>query len=219
MNENKEKSGKKMNKKGIIFSLSTLAVGAILISIVLWQGSTRPQSSTTTQVPLLVQATAQVQAEEDIVVSLPGGNTVVYFPANAELEGGYYQMVSREADLYPADPDDGWTRPYIVNLEYVGTDGTVTSEMSLEQEFRICFTLRSDEWQRYEQTPEDFGIHYYDMEGESWQELEAVAYPDSEMLCADSGKLGLHALAMKAIPLPVTGGTEAPAETEAPYTP
>ena len=189
----------------VFFSL----VGVLLIILVIWQGNSQPQSSTTEWIPIIMQQTIEVNPEEDTLLSVPGEKVDVLVPANAIESSGSIFIVKREANLFPEVDRPDWYRWKILNIEYHNQAGSIIENPIINSPIEICFGLSDTQWESYWNWPGDFVLQRYDesLDKPGWISLDTYPKRETFSLCSQITRLGLIALATKETQpnLPVTG--------------
>lgn len=194
-----------------------------LSAIVIWMGMSRPESSTTeSTLPALVQSTAEVSLDHAILVSMKTGQIIefipgdvtVLVPAGATKIRGSISIINREPDMFPDAGEPGWTRPMIVNVEYLDEQGQPVEGIQFNKPLKTCFGMTDDEWQTYAKKRPDYQIQTYDESSSppKWVALSLMPNPDQYQLCGKTDHLSLFALAIKGILPP----TETPNEVYEP---
>jgi len=203
-----------------IFSNTYWRIGAgvvavILIGIFVWQGFREPESSLISDTPVMMQSTVEVIPDKASAVSIMNGKVEVKIPEEAVDSQGFINLVLREPDLFPEAGEPGWSRPYIVNVEFLDSEGNQAPSPPLMSPVEICFELDDEEWDFCQTAAEGetmCKVQNYDNVAvpSVWVDLPKLVYKSKQMICGETTHLSLFALAMKGfeVPIPVTGGEE-----------
>jgi hypothetical protein len=204
-----------------IIVLAVLVIG--LSGLAIWLALSRPPGiMAEAPSPYMAQATGEVSLEYGVMMSMMTGETIrfmpgdvlLFVPARATDVEGAISIISREPDLFPDAGEAGWSRPQIVNVEYLDPNGIPYPKISFVRPLEICFAMTEEDWALFASRPEDYQVQVYD-EGNSapaWKAVPQVEHSDRFQLCGVTDHLSLFALAIK--------GQVAPIETmTGPYEP
>ena len=143
-------------------------------------------------------------------VTLSVANITVYVPADATNLQGTFSIIQRDpTDFVDANTSD-WTRPQIVNVEYLDESGSPYSQVIFFHSIEVCFNLAPVVWRDYGLHPDHYLIQYYaeDQTPPYWQTLAMTTHVDRSQLCGLSPHLSTFGLAAYEIPqIPITGAT------------
>jgi hypothetical protein len=153
-----------------------------------------------------------------IDMTLGFGNAALYVPKGSTNMAGYLSMTLREPDLFLSADGSGWTRPFVVDIEYQNYQGTPTPSISLFNPVQICFQVNEKMWRDYTRRPAAYQFEYYAeaLSVPRWVALPMNTDPEHLQLCGESDHLSIFALAIKVargdLPpmIPITGATPFP---------
>lgn len=195
----------------ITLIICAILLALCLISILVWQGLTRPEMSKTQVSPVLNQVIGTLTPGEDLLLISGGEDVSVLVPACAFDKKG--KIVLTPLGQYQADQDStesGWMRPRTANVSYYDKNNKLVENFQVSCAIRVCFTLSNAEWNHYLAATKDFDIQYLDniTTPSLWTSLLMIDKPETHKLCGYHNRLGLFALAMK---------NSLPRETVGPY--
>ena len=181
----------------LVLLITLTAIAMIAIVYTYFQGLQEPISSLKIKAGTLIQVTAEAVINQSLEIGLPNGIAVVYIPANAISETGWFALSSKGTDLFPEAGQKGWSRPVIVHLELFDPNNILIKEPTFLKSVEICFPLGVNEWKQYQARPVDYKTQYFSEEGgKVWEDLPMVYRLDNRMLCGDVNHLGTFALAV-----------------------
>jgi hypothetical protein len=182
-----------------------------IIGLIIFQGLTRPVSSTQAGSVLAAQVTQQVTPGQPSTVSV--GTITVYLPANATSQPVTVAITPREPNLYQAAGETGWSRPQVINVELRDPAANIQPNVTFSQPAEVCFQLTAAQWSDYTQNTGNYQIQYYDesLNPPHWVALPLTTHPQQAQLCGQTMHFSLFALAVRAqVGVPVTGATPFP---------
>jgi len=186
-----------------VITIATLLVG---ILILVWIQIMRPPVAVPRSNEVLV-ATPLGPADDLTVIT--EDDVTVYVPPKAVDMEGSISIVAPEQDQLVADDPD-WTRPRVVNIEFIDADGTTVDDLALFRPIEVCFALTEEQWLDFNSRPGFYQVqHYNDQKNQPrWENLPKVIYPDRLQLCGQTYHLSLFSVAIMVEPnIPVTGPT------------
>ncbi|MBM3151929.1 MAG: hypothetical protein FJZ96_06980 [Chloroflexi bacterium] len=197
-------------KKGLWLVISLILILVVfavcVFALVIWQGSQKPESSTlqnptppepvTVEIPIDQYSVIGMSAE---VLTLEPGDVSIFIPAGALSQTGQFFLTAREANLLAEAGQPGWSRPYVINLEYKDSSGNVLPAVTLYQPIEICFFVEDGLWSDYLDRPEAFKVEVYEDTATppSWMALSFYSYPNRHQICGLAPHLSLFALAVQ----------------------
>ena len=174
----------------------------------------RPASNSQTGSGQVVQATQAYTPGQAMTITAQ--NVTVYVPQDSINVAGTILVNSRQPNLFPAAGQETWSRPQIVNVEFLNSEGAPVSGISFSRPIQVCFTLTPEQWGDFTEHPDAYQIQYYAVENDppAWVALPMAKYPNVSTLCGQVNHLSLFALAVQVEPsIPVTGPTATPSRT------
>lgn len=192
------------------FALIAIVVLSLsLIALLVFQGL-KPENTMSRSPDFAQAAQVYVPGQEMTVTT---GNVTVYVPQNAVSIGGTVSIASREPNLFPTVGQPNWTRPQIIEVEFLDTQGTPVPGIIFSSPVAICFKLTSEQWEDFTARPDAYEVQYYAVENHpvGWQALPLTMYADVSLICGQSVHFTLFALAIRLDSIiPVTGLTMTP---------
>jgi hypothetical protein len=193
----------------------TMGIGLFVIAgflgIVMWQGSSPPDSSVSNASPVFRQDSAQVLPDRPVVIEHSSGGVTLNVPCCSLGIGGTITMVEREPDLL-SEPywEKVWSRPKVIQTEFTDRSGEVVPNAYSSTALEVCFTLTKEQRQELLEEPNRIEIQYYDnmYRPYEWRRLSSYASEDGQKICAQVSRLSLFALAVMNEDIPLTGGNE-----------
>lgn len=197
-------------RKLILLILAALLLALCLISILVWQGLTKPDMSKTQESPVLNQTIGNYIPGEDLLLVSGGKDISVLVPGCAIDQKGKIVLTPLGPYLNDqVEEDTVWSRPRTADVSFYTRSNELLEDIPINCSIRVCFTLTKEEWENYLEFPEDFEIQYLDDSDApslEWISVLMVAQRSSHELCGNYNQLGLYALAMKIVSIGETGG-------------
>jgi hypothetical protein len=179
-----------------------IAFGAIfLIFFVIYMvrlGRKGPSNSEQSNVPSLLQVTAEVGTQKDIELISSDGKVRVYVPRNAITSHGWLSLSVREPDIFSDAGELFWTRPLIANLDLYDAKGKLINHPSFKLSISICFYLEKSEWLLFKNYPQNYKIQFYNeiLSNPKWEDLPLGIKNEKSEICGQVNHLSLFALAV-----------------------
>ena len=206
--EQKKEQEKGKKRKILILIILVVLLAFCLISILVWQGLTKPDMSKTQESPVLNQVVGNYQPGEDLFLKSGGGDISILIPSCAIDQKG--KIVLTPMGEYINDqvlPDSVWSRPRTAEVDFYSRSNELIEELPISCSIRVCFTLTDDEWDSYLKNSTNFDVQYLndDTTPPSWVSLLVLVQRGTHELCGNYNRLGLYALAMKDLSTGPTG--------------
>lgn len=151
-------------------------------------------------------------------MTITSGNVSIYVPKDSVNLPGTISVVSQEPNLYNDTSQANWTRPQIIEVQFLNTQATPVPNIVFSNAVQICFKLTPEQWDDFAKRPDAYQVQYYAVENHPavWQALPLATYADVSTLCGQTMHFSIFALAVRVDQaIPVTGLTATPTTVSA----
>lgn len=159
----------------------------------------------------LVQATQAFIPGQAMTIT--DENVTIYVPKDSVNLPGTISIASREPNLFPVAAQPEWTRPQVIEVLFLNTQGTPVPNIVFANPAQVCFKLTPQQWKDFTKRTDAYQVQYYAVENNprTWQTLPMATDSSKSLLCGQTTHFSIFSLAIRQdAGIPVTGLTLTP---------